>query len=232
MVWQAARVRVQVRLVAATGIVLLLFAAALAGPVSAQDDSGPVTVTVNEVDGTNVSGNAILTPYGAQTTVDMTLEGAGIAGNHPTHIHTGTCSNFDPNPLFPLETVVLQSLDQSGKSVSTVDVSVAELQSGDYVILVHKSPEELTTYLSCGEIPRLDGAAAGTTAQPAAATGGDHTAHAGAAPTPQPGVTTMPISGAGDLVDQGDQAALALSLGVMAGMIFTAALIARRRTLN
>src|SRR5687767_13035796 len=108
MVWQTTRVRL--RLLAAIGSALLLFAIAFAGLASAQDDSGAVTVTVNEVDDSNVSGNAVLTPYEDQATVDMTLAGAGIAGNHPTHIHTGTCSNFDPNPLFPLETVVLQSL--------------------------------------------------------------------------------------------------------------------------
>lgn len=141
----------------AVGVVLLLAMSAIlvapAGLALAQGVPQPVTVQLNEVNDSNISGAATLTAEGPQTNVDMRLMGSGLTGNHPTHIHTGTCANFDPNPLYPLETVVLQSVDHTGRSVSTVDVSLGELQSGNYVILVHLSPEALTTYLVCGEIP-------------------------------------------------------------------------------
>jgi hypothetical protein len=83
----------------------------------------------------------------------MELRAQELDGNHPTHIHTGTCDNFDPNPLYPLETVVLSPVNREGISDSHVeDVSLASLRSGEFVILVHQSPEELTNYLICGEI--------------------------------------------------------------------------------
>jgi hypothetical protein len=210
--------RAQVRLAALAGCLLLALIAPVGASVSAQ--SGSVTVTVNQLNASGVSGQAVLTPSGNQTVVDMTLSGPGITGNHPTHIHTGTCDNFDPNPLYPLETVVLQSLTQAGKSVTTVNVPLADLQASDYVILVHKSPEELTTYFSCGEIPKVAGAASGGTAVTPPA----------AMPTPKPGVTTFPISGVGDDGGgQGGAGALALGLGLSAGMLMVGAAFARRR---
>ena len=210
--------RARVRRVSLAAFLLLALMAPFGIPVSAQNGSTPVTVTVNQFDASGVSGTAVLTPNGDQTVVDMTLSGPGITGNHPTHIHTGTCDNFDPNPLYPLETVVLQSLNQEGKSVTTVDVPLAELQSSNYVILVHKSPQELTTYFSCGEIPL----AAGAAGAPAAVT------PPASLPTPQPGVTTMPISGSGD-DGQGGMDGLALGLALSAGILMVGAALARRR---
>ena len=62
---------------------------------------------------------------------------------------------------YPLETVNLNPVYHEGVSESTVeDVSLTELHEGKYVILVHQSPEELTTYLVCGEI---GGGTVGTT---------------------------------------------------------------------
>jgi hypothetical protein len=219
--------RVQIRLGAVVGSMLLLLMTAFTGPVVAQDGTGQVTVTLNQVDASNVSGTAVLTPYGNQTTVDMTLTGAGILGNHPTHIHTGTCSNFDPNPLIPLETVVLEPLDQTGKSVTTVDAALDQLESGDYVILIHKSPEELTNYLACGEIPRVAGLDAGPVTVPA-----DHATHGGAMSAATPGVTTMPISGAGVTAEIGHGGTMTIALGALAGVSLLVGLYALRRRWN
>jgi hypothetical protein len=76
-------------------------------------------------------------------------------GNHPTHIHTGTCANFDPDPTYPLTTVILEDVSDVGVSETTVEeVRLRDLLRADYVILVHKSPEELTNYFVCGDIKR------------------------------------------------------------------------------
>jgi len=218
MIGQAARG--PIRLIVATGITLL-FSVGLLAPVTAQDAaSGEVTVQLNEVDGSGVSGSATLTPNGEQTDVNMTLEGPGLVGNHPTHIHTGTCSNFDPNPLFPLETVVLQSVDQTGRSVSTVDVSLDELQSGDYVVLVHLSREQITTYLACGEIPRANGDSTAATSE----TGGTA--------TPTPPAATMPISGVGVPMDGENGTVIILGLGLLSASLLGGAIVTRRRQMR
>jgi hypothetical protein len=112
-----------------------------------------VTVGLDAVDVPGISGTATLTASGDATSVVMMLTGPGVTGDHPTHIHTGTCDDFDPNPLYPLTTVTLDPIDDQGQSTTDVDdVPLVELLAEDYVILVHRSDEELTTYLVCGEI--------------------------------------------------------------------------------
>ena len=187
---------------------------------AAQEASGPITIALGEVDASGVQGRATLTAEGDQTRVEMVLEGPAVAGNHPTHIHTGTCASFDPNPLIPLETFVLDPVDRTGQSTTTIDASLASLQSGDYVILVHLSPEELTTYLVCGEIPQTTATGAGGASVPAAA--GEHGGHAAAMPaTP---VNGMPVAGVGAAIGEPGSGlaigalacgALALALGAV-----------------
>jgi len=203
---------------------LLVGYGALGASASAQDTAdGAVTVELIEVDGSGVSGVAILTPEGDQIQVDMTLEGPGLVGNHPTHIHTGTCTNFDPNPLYPLETVLLEPVSAEGRSVSTVDVPLEQLQRGDYVILVHLSPEALTTYLVCGEIPEAGaGGETATGETTPAAVGGQ------AAATPA-SVGGVPGSGTGVAADRPGTFAVVAALGMVAGVLLTAGLRIRRQ---
>jgi hypothetical protein len=137
--------------------VVVLFAALVAmsfGTVTAQEEGTRSTVELEEFEDSGISGTAILTATAdGGTQVSMELQGEELDGDHPTHIHTGTCDDFDPDPLYPLETVELSSVSREGISETTVeDVSLESLREGDFVILVHQSPEELTTYLICGEI--------------------------------------------------------------------------------
>lgn len=136
--------------------VLLVFTTLIALPlaqVSAQEQTLRVTVDLNEVEDSGISGTAVLTAAAEGVEVVMELGGAELDGDHPTHIHTGTCDDFDPNPLYPLETVVLSSVDDQGLSDTMLDdVALETLWDGEYVILVHQSAEELTSYLVCGEI--------------------------------------------------------------------------------
>lgn len=217
----------------------ILLAGGAAAQAAAPANGDPVTIDLNEVEESGISGEATLAPDGDQTWVDMRLEG-DVRGNHPTHIHTGTCFNFDPNPLYPLETVVLESVDNSGKSESAVDVSLKELQSSDYVILVHFSPERLTDYLVCGEIPRVAARSGKEETAPAPPASVDETSagepaetdhmHSGAAAgaaagatesAPTPGrMTTLPTAGSGPETDHGT---LPIGFAGLAGLVLIAA---------
>jgi hypothetical protein len=137
-----------------TLIIIAAMSMLTVGSVAAQETGMSVTVQLQEYDNSGISGTATLTETTTGGThVSMILTGAELDGNHPTHIHTGTCDNFDPNPLYPLETVNLSPINKDGISETSVnDVSLEELYDGDYVILVHQSPEQLTKYLVCGEI--------------------------------------------------------------------------------
>lgn len=211
---------------------------ALAVPASAQTVS-QITIPLNEYQGSGVSGMASLSAVGNYVQVSMRLNGAPIVGEHPAHIHTGTCENFDPNPIFPLTTVDLGWVDGEGGSRSLVmDVSLRDLVGDDYVILVHKSAEELTNYFVCGDISSTplatvesDGESTGavsvaniTVQENTGATDSAHTQHGKAAAShttakkaEQPKVVGMPVAGAGNPeISKDSGSPLAIALGAIA----------------
>jgi hypothetical protein len=64
----------------------------------------------------------------------------------PVHIHEGTCAELNPQPAFPLENL------EEGTSETTVDISVEDLQSGEYAINAHASEEDVEAYVACGDV--------------------------------------------------------------------------------
>jgi hypothetical protein len=118
-----------------------------AQPAATPATSAQVTVTLNELNGSGMSGTATLTAVGdKQTRVVITATGA-TAGDHPAHIHAGTCDTLNPNPLFPLNNV-----DANGHSDTTIDVALSQLTGGGFAINVHKSAQEIGVYVMCGNI--------------------------------------------------------------------------------
>jgi hypothetical protein len=144
-------------------------AAVLFGPgavvLARQDTVTEAKATFSELNDSGISGVTSLVTEGDTTTVSIWADGA--LGDHPTHIHEGTCADFDPNPQFPLTNVVLQTSSLSGTSVTEVEVSVEELLESPHLILIHKSQDEIGTYIACGDIV----AGAVTDAEVAAITG-------------------------------------------------------------
>jgi hypothetical protein len=185
--------------------------------VAAQESGMSVTVELQEYEGSGITGTAVLTETTTGGThVSMVLTGAELDGNHPTHIHTGTCENFDPNPLYPLETVNLNPVSEDGISATDVaDVALADLHEGEFVILVHQSPEELTNYLVCGDIS-------------AGAVGEAEIVEPGS----EPAMHHVPVTGAGEgLEDVSNGSRLAILFGALAFVsAMTAGLIRRYET--
>jgi hypothetical protein len=169
----------------------MAFAVTLATPAAAQDNRS-LTIPLNEHENSGISGTATLEADGGATHVAMELTGEPLTGNHPTHIHTGTCANFDPDPLHPLTTVILDEINDEGVSETTVeDVRLRDLLAEDHVILVHPSAEELFPELVCGDI-KADGGTGGSRDDAAAVVQG--TPGADQAST---GVTEAPKAGVG-----------------------------------
>ncbi len=82
---------------------------------------------------------------GLQVSIHVYNEPKGAS--EPAHIHKGTCKNIDPAPWKSLNNVV------NGSSMTNISgVSVAELKKGHYAINVHKSLNDLKTYVSCGDL--------------------------------------------------------------------------------
>jgi hypothetical protein len=107
-----------------------------------------VTVRLGQQNDSKESGTARLTPEGDKTKVVINLKGAPKGVQQPSHIHEGTCAKLDPKPKYPLQNVV------DGKSTSEVPAKLDELMGGNMAINVHKSAEDVKTYVACGDIKK------------------------------------------------------------------------------
>ena len=156
-------------LVLATCLVAAAFLA-LAGLVSA----ATTTVQLAAQNNSGQSGTATLEDMaGGKTRVTIQISGGAAGVAQPAHVHEGTCANLNATPKYPLTSV------QGGRSETTIDTTVAELTSKQYAINIHKSGQEASTYVSCGNITMTAGGG-----QPSAAprTGAGGMARAAALP--------------------------------------------------
>jgi len=118
------------------------------------DGAKTVNVRMAAQNKSKETGTAKLTAMGAdKTKVEISLKGGPKGTPQPAHIHEGTCAKLDPKPKWGLENVV------DGKSTTEVPVGLAEIQKGTYAVNVHKSGEDIKTYVSCGNIRKAGGAA-------------------------------------------------------------------------
>lgn len=104
-----------------------------------------LTIDLGELNDSGMTGTATLRASGDETEVVIALDGA--EGDHPSHVHSGTCNDLDPNPAFPLEPV-----DEDGNSTTTIGISLEDLQAEPFAINIHKSADEIGVYVACGEI--------------------------------------------------------------------------------
>jgi ABC-type glycerol-3-phosphate transport system substrate-binding protein len=110
----------------------------------ALDDA--LTLELEEQNGSGVGGTVKLSPD-TDGTVNVTIDLTGDDGTaHPAHIHLGSCDDLDPTPKWPLEDVV------EGKSETTVDVSLSDLEAEEYAVNVHESAENSDTYIACADL--------------------------------------------------------------------------------
>ena len=122
----------------------LLLAGLLSGPALALDDV--VTVELKAQNDSGQNGTATLMPEGMQTKVVIELSNAPAGVAQPAHIHLGTCDNLDKAPKWPLQAV------KDGRSVSMVPASIDTILSEKAAINIHKSKDEVSVYVSCGNI--------------------------------------------------------------------------------
>ena len=122
----------------------LLAFAALSGPVAAAD---PVTIQLGAQNNSGISGTATLTDLGNnQTRVVINVTGFQGGTPSPVHIHDGTCASLNPAVKYPLTNLV------DGKSETTVPVALSALLAQPHAINAHKSAQEATVYVACGNI--------------------------------------------------------------------------------
>lgn len=130
---------------AATGGEAAQSAAGTAEPAATEEAAArSISVRLNALNDSGISGTAKLTADGDKTVVSLAVDGA--TGGHPVHIHAGTCKNLG-DVVQPLT-----DIDENGKSKTTVPMSLDDLVSGEFAINAHLSAEEIQTYVACGNI--------------------------------------------------------------------------------
>ncbi|SRR5579872_1337513 len=126
-------------------LALLTVAAMTSIALAADPAAGALTVTMAAQNNSNETGTATLTQDGKNVRVDLQVANAPSAAQ-PAHVHTGSCANLG-GVAYPLSSVV------NGKSTTVLkNVSLKDLTGKPYAINVHKSADDLKTYVSCGEI--------------------------------------------------------------------------------
>ncbi len=119
----------------------------------------PLHVAHNEISGRSLqinmgqqnnsgqAGNASVVDHSGGVNVAIHIKSEPKGASEPAHIHKGSCTKLDPAPWKALNPVV------NGQSMTHVaGISVAQIKKGKYAINVHKSANDLKTYVSCGDL--------------------------------------------------------------------------------
>ncbi len=115
---------------------------------AAPSSGGTVTVPMQIQNDSGESGSATLSAEGNKTRVVIQLSGAPDGVAQPAHIHAGTCGNLERAPKYGLTDVM------NGNSTTLVPADLATVMSGTHGIAVHKSKDEMKTYVACGNLSR------------------------------------------------------------------------------
>jgi hypothetical protein len=206
--------RVGLHVLVRFGVAALVIAAVAAfGSVQANAQDSEIIITIEELNGSGVSGDATLTDNGdGTTTIDVLVDGA--EGDHPIHLHSGTCAELGD------VVVPLTNVDAEGSSVTDVDVPLATIQDpeiGPHAINIHLSADEISTYVACGDVPLLDSSAVGGETEDDAAT-----------ETTATETVETPATGVGSTV--GGDNSIMIIMGMVAAVVVFAAGMGLRRS--
>ncbi|MCR4325344.1 MAG: CHRD domain-containing protein [Patescibacteria group bacterium] len=134
--------------VVGAGIIWFMSQSTEGVPGAQEEQEAPqaIIVSLGEQNDSGMSGFANLTAVEGSTNVVLTLTGAPEGVVQPAHIHTGSCAEIG-GVVYPLEFPV------NGVSETTLAVSLdAILGQLPLALNVHKSAEEVSVYVACGDI--------------------------------------------------------------------------------
>src|ERR671931_13038 len=167
--------------------VALVAVGAMPNAASAQQ---PVTVPLGAGrDANEAPGTATLTDLGGgRTRVDISVTSSNA--NMPAHLHADVCPGVAA-VVFPLTNVA------NGQSTTEVNASLADIMARSKSINLHKSPDQIQVYVSCGNLPATAGGAAPAPGAAPAAAPAAPAQRPGAAPAPAP-APALPRTGEGE----------------------------------
>jgi Cu/Zn superoxide dismutase len=127
-------------------IILAALAAISVVAAPAATAQAGTTVNLKAQNNSGENGTVTLTPQGDKTQIVIKLTGAPAGVAQPAHIHDGTCAKLDPKPRVPLQNVT------DGTSTTVVGMKLDDIVKQGGAINVHKSADDLKTYVACGDL--------------------------------------------------------------------------------
>jgi hypothetical protein len=120
-----------------------------ATPTESAAGGDAVEVTINEVDGSGVTGTATLTPTDSGFDAEVSAEGLE-EGTHASHIHQGsTCADPTAGVAEPLGDVVADAAGSGTGNISSTN-QLSTYQDGNSYVAVHALDGSV---VGCGDIP-------------------------------------------------------------------------------
>jgi hypothetical protein len=110
----------------------------------AQAQTASVRIPLHAPEGTEIRGDAILSPIAQATSVWIRML---RAAPYSASIAEGACDRSGWTPVYSL-----QEIDVVGESETPVDVPLAVLLEGSYVVVVQESADNGGALVACGEI--------------------------------------------------------------------------------
>lgn len=131
----------------AAALALVVFPALASAQIDPDDSGSGTKRGMAQQNNSGQPGTVTLFSRGASTLVVINLTGQSRGYIEPAHIHRGhDCDSLDPKPAFGLAPVV------NGVSRTLVKAPESRLISGNYVVNVHASAQNIKRYVSCGEL--------------------------------------------------------------------------------
>ena len=80
-----------------------------------------------------------------QTTITVAARGA--SGSEVVVVHDGTCEDATTLPTF-----LLEDLDTTGRSETTIEAPLADLTDSAHAIAIHRSADDYQDVVACGDV--------------------------------------------------------------------------------
>ncbi|MCO5216040.1 MAG: CHRD domain-containing protein [Thermomicrobiales bacterium] len=136
-----------------------------------------IELPLQEVNESDLGGMVTLYEFGDMTIVEFAVTGAG--GDHPAAIIPGVCVDTTATAVATdltaddTDRYELTPIDATGKSVTTIDVSLDDLLENDHAVQIVMSADQSQTTIACADIegdPSLEPAGTPTPAESPVAT--------------------------------------------------------------
>lgn len=86
-----------------------------------------------------------------ETRTEVTLSNAAPGGEHPWHVHEGTCGS-NGGVLGPGEAYKTLKVGGDGRASQSTTLPMALPTSGSYYVNIHASPSNMGTIVACGNL--------------------------------------------------------------------------------